>query len=494
MNNEMYHPPSKRKQLLQRIAVYSLMSITVVGLVSVLVLLMLGYRFNRAEGTIERGGLVQFDTNPDGATVSIDGASFGSQTPSKTTMAAGKHFITMQRDGYQKWQKSVDLVAGSILWLNYARLIPTELTPKNVADFASVTSAAASPDNRWMAIKDDAATPVIRIADLGREDARITDITLPKESFTAPKKDEPQTFTLVEWDPSSQYILVKHTYNDEKKTEWIVVDADNVDSSKNITTLLGVNAGQPKFSNSDSQVLYAIVEGDIRRIDLNSTTLSGPLVENVADFDLFDRSTITYVTKVDPKTKLRSVGYYDDGADKGRTIRSYNDNGKLPLQLAVGRYFGDTYVAIAHGDVLDVFEGDLPHSGTDDPSSLKSVANVSLPGGVDYLSIRTDGRFIVAQQGAEYTVYDLELKKLTTTKLQGTAPVTSKIEWLDNYMVWSDRDSTVRLYEFDGANQHDIMKVVKGLDVTLSPSDKYIYGFTKSDDEKLHLTRVQLEL
>jgi len=490
INSKMYHPPSKRKQLLQRIAVYSVMSVTIVGLVTVLVFLMLGYRFNRADGSIEQGGLLQFDTEPDGANVTIDGTSFGTRTPSKTTMTAGQHFITMERDGYKKWQKSIDLTAGSVLWLNYARLIPTELTPQATADFSTVTDALASPDDKWMAIKEDAATPLIRVADLAREDAKISDIAIPESAYTKPGEGKSQQFKFSSWDPTGRYLLVQHIY-DDAQTEWIVVDVEGSDPARNITTLLDVTAVSPVFSNRDSNILYAIVDGSLRRIDLGATTLSGPLVENVSSFDLYDRATLTYVTNVDPKTKQRSVGYYDEGASKSRTVRTYSEDSG-PLQFAIDKYFGDHYVAIIHGQTMEIFEGELPRSDVTDPSSLKTVATLSLPAGADYLSIETNGRFIVAQKSASYTVYDLELKKMTTTKLKGSAAVSNELEWIDGYTVWSDQDNIARLYEFDGANQHDIMPVVSGMDVTLSPSDKYLYGISTSVDGKFHLSRVQL--
>lgn len=485
----MYHPPSKRRQLLQRIAVYSLMSVTVIGLVAVLVFLMLGYRFDRSDGKIEQGGLLQFDTEPDGATVTIDGASFGTRTPSKTTMASGQHFITMERDGYKKWQKSIDLAAGSVMWLNYARLIPTDLKSQSVADFAAVSDALASPDDKWMAIKEDPSTPQLKLADLAREDAKITNITIAESAYSKPSEGKGQQFSFEEWDPSGRYMIVRHTY-DDTKTEWIVVDMEGSDPARNITTMLGVDATSPMFSNRDPNIIFAIVDGDIRRIDLAASTISGPLVENVASFGLHDRSTITYVTNVDPRTKQRAVGYFDEGAAKPRTVRTYSDE-TSSLRFAIDKYFGDHYIAIAHGQVLEIFEGDLPRSDATDPSSMKVVATVALPEGADFLSFKTNGRFIVAQKGASYTVYDLELKKMTTTNLKGSSTVDKKLNWIDGYNVISDRDGMARLYEFDGANQHDIMPVVTGMDVTLSPSDKYLYGIS-SVNGKYHLTRVQL--
>ena len=126
----MYRQPSKHKVLMQRIVVYSLMTLSVIGLVVVLVFVMLGYQFNSDDGKIEQGGLVQFDSQPSGAEVTIDGAAFSTRTASKTTMTAGQHYITMNREGYTPWQKSITVVPGSVLWLNYTRLVPTELEPE----------------------------------------------------------------------------------------------------------------------------------------------------------------------------------------------------------------------------------------------------------------------------------------------------------------------------------------------------------------------------
>jgi hypothetical protein len=204
----MYHPPSKRKQLVQRVAIYGVMSVSVVVLVTVLVFFMLGYRFNKNDGKIEQGGLVQFSSVPGGADVRIDGSDYGSQTPTKATLASGSHYFTMERSGYRQWQKTVDLDAGSVLWLNYARLVPNSLTPQNVADFPALGSTAASPDNKWMALIADKKTPDITLADLSRDKVEPKVVSLPASSYTKPSKGKTQSFALDSWDPSSHLLLV----------------------------------------------------------------------------------------------------------------------------------------------------------------------------------------------------------------------------------------------------------------------------------------------
>jgi hypothetical protein len=487
----MYHPPSKRKQLIQRIATYAFMSTAVVVLVTVLVFVMLGYRF-LGDGKIEQGGLVQLDSQPNGADAMIDGTIFGSRTPSKTTLLPGQHTISIGRSGYQAWQKTVDVVPGAVLWLDYARLIPSKLTPQSVATLPGLASTSVSPDEKWVALKDKPDTSTIQFMDISGDTVKANTITLPVSTYTQPDPGKSQAFTLESWDSGNRYLIVKHTYNDDQ-VEWLVVDSRDTSATKDVSRLLDIQASKLVFSGNDSNTLYAQIGTDVRKIDLGAATLSRPLVTQVAEFSIFDQTTIVYSTVYNPDVKTRSVGYYKDGDTQPHVVRTYSDDGQAPLHLAIGRYFGDMYEAVAYGDKVTVFTGDLPVSNAPNPS-LKTVATVTMPGGAQYLSIKTEGRFVVMQNQGTYDTYDLELKKNTTTTLAGTAPVTSEIGWIDGYMPWSDRDGELRLYEFDGANQHDIMSVVPGSSVTLSPNARYLYGIQKSNDGIYHLERVRLIL
>lgn len=469
------------------------MSLAVLALVSILVLFMLGYQFNRSEGTIEQGGLVQFNTTPTGAEVLIDGKNLGARTASRKTMSTGQHFISMQRTGYQAWQKSIDVMPGSVLWLTYARLIPNDLDPVEIADFTSVTSSAAAPDRRKIAIKEVAATPAIQLADISRDDVEVNELALPADSYTAPSEGQAQTFTIEKWHDASRHLLVRHVY-DKNKTEWLIVDTENVAETKNVTGLLGVDATKVIFSRDSASVVYALVDKRIRKIDVNERTLSGPLVSNVAEFSLYGRSTIVYKTLLDGDTGKRSIGYYTDGASKSRTLRSYADNGKIPLHVAIGQYFNDYYFAISYDETVEILKGALPRSDVADPSNLKVVSTMTVPGGVRHLSTRTSGRFVVAQTANAYIVHDIELDKTTTTKLKNATPVTEELGWLDGYTLWSDQGGTLRIYEFDGANQHDIMSVSSGHDATYSQNAKYLYGIDQSESGEFHLQRVRMIL
>lgn len=487
----MHRKPSKRKQLIQRAVIYSVMSVAVVTLVAALLFVVLGYQLNRADGRIEQGGLVQFDSLPGGADVTIDGIGMGTRTATKSTLNAGSHYFTMAKKDYKTWQKSVNVAPGAVLWLNYARLIPSDLKPEKVTTLSSISTSAASPDRHWMAVKEAAATPTIRIFDITRDDAKAKDVTLPTTSYAAGQVGKPHVFTLETWDPSSRFILVKHVY-DDAIAEWLVVDVNDVARTKNITALLNVPISKVVFNAGDSNILYVQLGSDIRRVDVNAGTISRPLVENVAEFALFDRSTLVFTTMLDQATKTRSAGYYEDGAEKPHLVRSYVDDGVAPLHVAIGKYFNEPHIALNYGDDLEILRGSLPAT-PDDAAKLKVEAKQTIPGGMQTVAIKTNGRFVIAQKGADYYVYDNELKQQARTTLKGQDADTT-LGWLDDYTLWATRDGILRLYEFDGANQNDIMKVVQHQAVAVSPDNVYLYAIIPSENGTPSLGRVRLIL
>lgn len=465
---------------------------SVLTIVFLLILFMLGYRFDRTAGTIEQGGLVQFNSIPSGANLTINAARLSATTSTKATLPPGQHTITMSRSGYDTWQKTIDLKRGSILWLNYARLIPTELLVENVGTLSAVTSSEPSPNQRWYALTTEKNAPVITLVDISSDTPEINALALPDDAYTKPEDKKSESFLVTAWDESNRYLLVEHRF--DGKSEWIVADIESIERAKNISTIFDVDVTSVKFSPSDSNILYVLMNGDVRKINVEASTISAPLVRNVETFSLYDRSTIIYTTKVDPEMKRRSVGYYHDNTKKPRAIRNYSDDGSSPLHMVIDEYYSQTFVAIAYGNTVEVLSGSLPKSDSDDSLSLTAVATMSTPEPIKYFSSKNDGRFFLAQHGKGYSVYDLELQQATTTPLRGNGSPSSQLRWLDGYTIWTNIDQQLRFYEFDGANQHDIMPIVSGQNPALTSNNRYLYAPTVDEKGVFRLSRVRLIL
>lgn len=490
---KMYSPPpTNKQQTIKQVAIYVLMTASVLILVTLLVLNMLGYRFNQADGTIEQGGLVQLSSLPIGAGVQIDAAKLSATTSTKATLSAGEHAITMSREGYISWQKTVDVKRGTILWLNYARLIPVERPVESIETLPAITSSLPSPNRKFYALTTTRSSPMIRLVGIDSDSPDIKTITIPETAYTTSATPENDIFQLGSWDPSSRYLLVEHFYDD--KSEWIMVDSEDSARTKNISAIFDITLTKPQFSQSDSNSIYALTNGDIRKIDVDASTISAPLVRNVTEFSFFDRTTLLYVTAIDQTTKTRSVGYRQDTATKPRAIRSYSDDGTIPLHIAMGKYYNQPYVGIAYGTSLDILSGSLPRSDSETSLALTNISTMSIAEPITFLSNRTDGRFFVAQHGNSYSVYDLELQKATTTTLKGATAPAGELQWLDGYTVWGTADSMLRFYEFDGANQNDIMPIIAGQVPALTPNNRYLYAPTTDATGAVHLSRIRLIL
>lgn len=473
----MTRHPSKQKERIKRVIIYGLMCLSIVAIVTALMLIVLGYSFNQKDNRLEQGGLLQFASVPSGATVTLDETELGSRTPSKVTTDATTHSVKMNLKGYRTWQKSIDLKPGMIGWLSYARLVPTDIKPETLRTSPTLSGAIASRDRKWMAFLDDASKPTIVIADLDGDKVEYKSLTLPETAVTKPAlADKPQAFTLESWSYNGQSLLVKHTF-DDGKLEWLVVDRADVTQTKNVTSLLGVNASKLLFGSENGRILYARVDDVVRKINLDNLTLSRPLVEHIDDFWVYRFTTLLYATKPDDQ-KRRTVGYVADDMDKVATLGTFPDDGQM-VHIAMGEYFGKRYLAIQHGTALDITAGTLPRS--ESKGDMKHIATVTLPVAAERLSMSSSGRFVIAESSDTYTTHDLELVKTDTTSLKGTATTPRPLKWLDSFMAWSDRGGMLRLYEFDGANQQDVLPVAEGYDVTLSPNEKYLYSVGKTD-------------
>ena len=152
-------------------------------------------------------------------------------------------------------------------------------------------------------------------------------------------------------------------------------------------------------------------------------------------------------------------------------------------------YFNERYVSVLYGQDLTIRRGDLPT--TNSGGKLELYAQVSVPSGVTRLTMAKTGRFVSVELPDGFATYDLELKKYDKTTWAYPVTTQRPLQWLDDYIVWSDNGGQARIYDFDGANQQNIMQVVEGQVVSITNNGKYFYGITKSD-KGVDLSRVKL--
>ncbi len=477
----MFKKPSKKQLLIRRLIISTLASVLVVIVVTISILFMLGYRLDSGNGRLEQGALLQFDSTPNGADVRVDGVLVSGRTATKQTVVAGTHSIVMSRAGYEDWNRTLDLSAGTLTWLDYARLVPTQRTPRTVATYPTLVSAEFSPDNKWALAQEKADAASFHLVDLRSEEIKSTLLTLSTDLITdAATENVSHTYTVDTWSPGSRYVLVRHSYND--KTEWLVVDTQDRNRDRNITRSLSIDLKDVQFASTNGSTMYGLtVDGVVRKLDLNGSTLSGGMISNVERFSLFDNSVISYVGKDPADPEVSVVGVYRDGDASPHVLRRVT-NKDTALSIAVTKYYGSDYVAIAEGAKVSILKGSYPGSSDQDTSSLKKFAGIELSESVTNLSFSPGGAYLLAQANTTFASYELEHQRAATasvTAAEGSRA--EKLEWLDGAHLWSDDNGSLVMRDFDGINAHAIMPVASGYGASLSQNGRFFYGIREND-------------
>jgi len=479
----MYQTRSRRRQIIQRTIVYTLMTTFVVGLVTILVLLMLGYRFNRLTNTIEQGGLVQFITHPSGASVTVGNAHLIDTTPSKITVNAGRYQVKMEKNGYRPWQKSVDIEAGEVLWLNYAQLVPEKITTTTVASFASLHEARVSPTGRYYALLPDATKPNLVLMDMADSKYQQTKVDM---STVAAKASGAWRYTIVSWSNDNNFILIKRTQ--ASKTEWLLVDRRNPAKSQNLTSAYNVAMATVLFDpRSSDRLVVRTDDGTVRTLNISGGNLSEVLLRDIVSININD-GTLLYVQRKSPL--VQSVGYMSLGSSVGRELLQRESKQKVLVDI--GSYYGDLYTVITTGNEMDLYRlSALPNSASTASITMTPVTHFSVATTPLYASIRSAGRFAVVESQRGFLTYDQELERMTFTDL-GTN-ITSRLTWLDKYHVGYVVSGRFTIIEFDGGNRQEITEATAGFDGDQSSDNKYVYSFLRTA-RGVELRRSQLIL
>ncbi len=457
--------------MIKRVTVYSAMTTGVVLLVTFLVFIMLGYRFNRDTSSIQQGGLVQFASRPDNAKVSIGNANLTDLTPSKITVNPGNYDVRITRDGYKNWAKNVDIRAGEVLWLNYAQLVPTTVETKQLTKFETVADVASSPNGDRFAVLTDPAKPVVQFVDINGDTPKQTTFTIPADTLPAGKTP---TFSLGDWASDSDHMLINATY--EGITERLLVDRRESDRTVNISTKYEADITEAMFDpRSSDRVIVRTSKGDLRIVDTAADSLSGVIASSVTSMSVYGNDAVLLVQSLSEGGQ--SVGYVSLGSSDVRQLKRI-DSAERTF-IAAAAYFSVPHVAVATGSSLDIYKlRSLPSSESSDAISMTSLSSTVLPAAVEFLSVRSSGRFVTAQYAGGVQTYDIELAKQTLTAFK--VPVLEELRWLDKYHFYLTGGNELEVMEFDGGNQQRIADLTTRFDAVQSDDGTFIYSVNAS--------------
>lgn len=452
-----------RKQVAIRFFSYGAMAIATVVGVAICIGWAMGYRFDFRSGQLSQVALLQFNSFPTGASVDVNGVRLTTRTPTRSNIKTGETKIQMSLQGYRGWSKTVSALPSSVRWLDYIRLVPQNIKTESVKTFPGVDNMLASPDKKWLAVVTDDTSSTMALADLSDpKQPKFSELKLDSEQLS--DDDGKGEYKLVEWNSDSRYLLISHKYGD--KTERLTYDRqDKV--TRNLTRDFGMDLTSPHFSGTSGDVVFALTGSDLRKIDYGNRSISAPLATNVQRYVLYSNSRIAFVSKETKDDKIKqSVSIYDDG--KITTIKSYDDD-KMTL-VAFSRTNDVDYLAVGREETIAVYPDPLAAQSHDPTEKSTDIAYLSSPGGMDWMEMSNNGRFVLAGKGHKVVSYDVETTENYSFEMENEG----RPLWLDDYHLADVQGNTVTMLEFDGQNREHI--VSGHAPAFLSNDSKYLFS------------------
>ncbi len=460
--------------------------------IATLVLVYQAYGFGLAKnGTVIQNGLVFFSSQPNPASIYINGVLNANTTNTRLELPSGIYNVKITRTGYRDWQRTITFDAGAVEHVDYPFLFPNTLTTKKIQTYNSPPGLVTqSPDRRWLLVEQPNSIANFDLYDL-KDPAHpvLTTFTLPANLLS--KATTGEDWQLDSWADDNQHVLLTHQY--DGKNEFVLVDRANPSQSVNLNNALGTNPTELTLDNKkyDQYYLYNNTpDGALETATLETGTTLTPYLQDVLAYQSYGNNTMLYVTS--------------DGAPSGKVLLKLQSGNQtitirsLPVSptylVNLTEYSGVLYVAAGATSDSQVYIYQDPlgqftnQQGTIVPSQ---VLTVSQP---NYLSFSNSAQFIVDENGSSFGVYDIQNQKAYSY----TAPLALDspqlhASWMDGDRLVYASDGKLIVFDYDGKNQQTLMNVSASYLPAFSANYNYVFSMGPNPTAgKLNLDRTPL--
>lgn len=452
---EFLDPKKKRQHLIQLYIGYGLMAIVVVLATMVFVYQAKGFDLDRKSGEIIQNGLVFVDSNPQGASITLNGEKLRESTDARLVIKEGQYTVKVEKPGYHSWEKTFVLGGGSIERFAYPFLFPDKPNEINGGVFAAQPLlTSTSPDRHWLFINEGITTAgfTVRVFDLSKENPSSESLIIPASDFAS--FNPAARLSVVEWSTDNRHLLLQ--YEVDGKRQFIVFDRANPDSVVNINSTFNLQPTRVALFDKavEKAYLYDGATQELRVADLIKKTVNPPIAEKVLDFKTHGADTLLY-TAILP-TDTITAGVYVRHEEKTFLVRTlpYSETEKYLLDVA--RFDNNWYYVVATESEGKIYiYKDPKEMSASESAAYLSVMRLDSP---QFVSFSANTRNIAVQSGSNIAVYDLETLRQYRYTLDGVVLTEDyKMEWMDGHRLLANKDGVAYVIDFDGTNQQKIL-------------------------------------
>ncbi len=457
----------KRKKLILRIVSYSVLVLLTVATSAVLLYVALGYRVDR-DGEVIRSGLLLVDARPVAADIYINGQNKNDPTASKFVLPAGRYGITLKRQGYRDWSRTVNISASGVENLYYPQLIPQKLSYKKQLILSEPQALLQSPDKKLVFYyANNAVNP--QVITLDEKQSVVQNLALPA-SFVR-QSGGLGSFRALEWSLDNRHVLVEQKVGADKRI--LSIDTKNGLNSIDVTAAFGGRSfTDPHYAGKKADRLYGLNAGVLYQLDLSQKKATA-LLGQVKSYQTFSDDTLSFA-RYNTKQRRMEAGLWRDGVT---TI--VHSVAAAPSQGGITRYVSfDTVdyfvVQLANEKTVTVYQNPLSEPILAQQIPLIAIRfQNSLP-----FTVSANGQFVLMQHGRSVAVYDLDRRSVARFVL---AKNESTPLWLDSHRFTTILDGVTYVSDFDNTNRFSLAKSEYG-SVLFSNDYRSTYRFDKAEN------------
>ena len=441
-----------RRQSFRIIFSEVVMVLTVIIMVAILALVVSGYWLN-SDFEVERQGMLQVYSIPTGANVEVDGdAPWFQRTNTSKILSSGEHTVTLTKDGYDSWSKTINISEGLLYRLHYPHLFLKEREKETVYNATTTTFATVSPNRKLLLLANNTTDWSLLNLDADTMKPTTLDIAKVFSIEKTPGDEQPSLFAgeiiSADWDRANEHVLLQVALNDS--IEWALLNIKDVSNSVNLTREFAANFSNIRIFDNSASNLLAIRDGNLHKIDVLARQISAILAENVANFDFYE-SDIIFASGTDVSTL--KIG------DTPSVIKTTD----VPAQVFVGKFYETNYIFVITENTISVYQKD----------DLAEIFTAALDFAPQKVKIGHDGEFVV--MSSDTNIASLDMESMTIRNWTTNSP---DFGWINNYMIYSVKDGDLRVYDFDGLNQRQLAENVSGHFPVTITNDKWLYYFS----------------
>lgn len=436
--------PRLRRSYNRRLVIGYILITIVIGLASIILVYgAYGYGINTKTGQITQNGLLFVDSQPAGAQVILNN-QYSVSTTARLVLAAGDYNLVVRKTGYIDWQRKVTLDEHSVARFNYPLLFPVKPVTSVVKSYSSLPGMISqSPDGRWLVTESPDGS--FDVYDTNALDKPPQSSSLP----TALLGDQgaSQQYSAVEWTDDNNHLLLKHSY--AGGSEFIIFDRSKPEQSINITKLFNISADQVYLRNKKFGQIYIYDQtaATVRAGDISKPGTTQLLLDHVLAFSPYGANLASYVTNTNAPTGEVAVRLFDNGKTFPLAFLNTANN----YFLKAGQFNGHWYYVVGADSQPHINIYKDPLNSLEARPSAKAQPQTAINlNGAEIVSFSVANRFIAAEKGNNFVVYDLGVQKNYSYSL--STSLAGPLRWLDEAHLIGQANGQLMVIDYDSLN------------------------------------------